>query len=295
MTRRDATNGGSAAGEAADRFVRVDAGEPGAGDDLATWLADRSENERALERVELAVVLGKRLAAEPSSALNAEAAQATRIGRRRRRVSAFALTASGTLAAASLLIAIFVIRGGEPPAGSPEARSIEAARVVTFDAPSNPIAVLPSGDVVDASAVAVLPFTAAGDGTLAEGLERDVAAALRTVPGLYVIAGAAVQPYEATELAASEIGRQLGTRGIVDAAVELVDGRVLVSARLRDSATGATLWRADLDRPVDELRAIRYDIAESVAATMFDSDLRERAARAGRSREPVSVGKPLAQ
>ena len=103
-----------------------------------------------------------------------------------------------------------------------------------------PVAVLPSGAVVDASAVAVLPFAAAGDATLAEGLERDVVAALRTVPGLYVIADDAVQPYAATDLAAAEIGGQLGARGIVEAAVELVDGRVLVSARLRDSATGAT-------------------------------------------------------
>lgn len=294
MKRRHASDGDSA-GEAADRFVRVDAGEPGAADELSRWLAARPEHEQALERVELAIVLGKRLAADPSSGLGGAAAHAARTARRRPRAWGRALAWSGALAAASLLVAIFMIRNGGRPADAPETRTIETARVVTFDAPTSAVAVLPSGVVVDASAVAVLPFAAAGSGAPAEQLERDVAAVLQTVPGLYVIAGDAVQPYAGTELAAAEIGRQLGARGIVDAAVQLVDGRVLVSARLRDSATGATLWRAEVDKPVDDLDGIRYEIAESIAATMLDSDLRERAARAGRPSEPVSVAKPFAQ
>jgi TolB-like protein len=143
--------------------------------------------------------------------------------------------------------------------------------------------------------VAVLPFAASGDGTLAAGLEHDVVAALRDVPGLYVIADAAVSSYASTDLSPSDIGSQVGARGIVDGGVELVDGRVRVSARLRDAATGATLWRTDVNRPVDELSAIRHEIAENVAAKMFDSDLREQAARTGRSSAPVSVSKPIPQ
>jgi TolB-like protein len=130
---------------------------------------------------------------------------------------------------------------------------------------------------------------------LAAGLERDVVAALRSVPGLYVIADEAVRPYAATELAAPELGGLLGARGIVDAAVELDGGRVHVRAQLRDAATGATLWRTDVDRPVDELRAVRHEIAESVAATMLDPGLRDRAPRASRSNAPVSLSKPIPQ
>jgi TolB-like protein len=92
-----------------------------------------------------------------------------------------------------------------------------------------------------------------------------------------------------------EIGSQLGARGLVDAAVELVGGRVRVSARLREAATGTTLWQTDVDRPVDELNAIRYEIAESVAATMLDSGLRAQLAREARSSAPVSYGKPFQQ
>lgn len=295
MKRRDASDADSAGGAAADWFVRLDAGEAGAEDAFAAWLAERGENETALERVELAAALGKRLAADPSGALGAEAARVARGAWRSRQAWSRTLAWSGALAAASLLVAAFVFRGGGGLAPAAEIRTIEAARAVTFDAPRTSVALLPGGVVVDAGAVAVLPFTTGGDGVVAERLERDVAAVLETVPGLYVIAGDAVQPYSGTELAAPEIGRQLGARGIVEAAVELVDGRVLVNARLRDSTTGATVWRADVDRPVDELGAIRYEIAESVAATMFDSDLREQAARAGRSSEPVSPSKPLPQ
>jgi TolB-like protein len=291
--RKDSTGNEAGAGEAAHRFVSVDAGEQGADVALASWLAERPEHERALERVELASALAKQLAADPGSALYAEAAAAARI-RPPQRMVARRLAWGGALAA-SLLITALVVRDRVSPAVSPERAASEAARVVTFDAPTDSIAVLPTGAVVDASAVAVLPFAASGDETLAEGLERDIVETLRTVPGLYVIADAAVSSYVSTDLSPSEIGSQVGARGIVDAGVELVDGRVRVSARLRDAATGATLWRADVDRPVDELDAIRHEIAENIAATMFDSDLREQAARVGRSSAPVSVSKPIPQ
>src|SRR5688572_24884625 len=151
MKRRDATH----ADTAAERFVHFDAGEPGAGAELAAWIDERPDNERALERVELAAELGRRLGSDPHSALYAEAANAARSTPRRRFVTPW-LTKGGALAAA-LGVAVLVTRG---PASStaPAPVEINAARLVAFDAPSNPVAVLPTGVVVDASAVAVLPF-----------------------------------------------------------------------------------------------------------------------------------------
>jgi ferric-dicitrate binding protein FerR (iron transport regulator) len=67
MTRKDSTGDEAGGGEAAGRFVSLDAGEQGADVALASWLAERPQHERALERVELAAVLGKRLAAEPGA------------------------------------------------------------------------------------------------------------------------------------------------------------------------------------------------------------------------------------
>ncbi len=294
MTRRDATDVERAGEEASRRFVRVDAGEPGAGAELAQWLAERPEHERGLERVELAVHLARRLAAEAGSALHREAEVAARVSSQQPRRSNRLLAWGGAMAAA-LFVAAYVVRDGAPPAIAPEDVTIEAARDIGFDAPSNPVSVLPTGVVVDASTVAVLPFSASGGTGLAEDLERDVAAALREVPGLYVIADRAVQPYAATELEASEVGGQLGARGLVDAAVELADGRVRVEARLRESATGATLWQARFDRPVAELRAVRDEIAQNVAATMFDSGLRAQSAAPRAEDSAPASSKPFQQ
>jgi TolB-like protein len=290
----DAADRGGTAAEAARLFVRAEGGEPGAAADLASWLDERPEHERALERIDLAMALGKQLAGNPVSALHFEALRAANAAPRRHALW-YGLAWGGALAAAATLAAVLLVPGAAPPRSGSAPAALRAAERVAVDAPGNAAAVLPTGVVVDASAVAVLPFAAAGDTTLARGLQRDVVAALRGVPGLYVIAGDAVQPYAATELSAADIGGQLGARGIVEAAVELADGRVRVSAQLRDAATGATLWHTDVARPVDELSAIRYEIAENVAAAMFDSDLRELAARTGRASAPVSASKPLLQ
>jgi TolB-like protein len=292
MNSSDATHGNGGADEAARRFVRADSGgEADADAPLASWLAARPANERALQRVELAVELGRRLAADPTSALYTEAVRATQ--RAPRRVHRVGWLVWGGALAAAVAVAVFVVRDRAPEAAAPE--PLVAAGRVAFNAPSTAVSVLPSGAVIDASAVAVLPFVGPGDSALAAGLEHDVAMALRTVPGLYVIADDAVRPYTGPELAAAEIGGLLGARGLVDASVELVDGRVRVNARLRESATGATLWQTEVDRPVDELRAIRTEIAEQVATRMFDSSLRAQPTRDGATVEASGSAKPFQQ
>src|SRR5262245_66465903 len=110
MTRTDSTGSETGADSAARRFVSVDAGEQGADVALASWLDERPEHERALERVELVAALARRLAADPASALYAEAAAAARLAPRRR-IVVRALALGGALAA-SLLVAVLVVRNG---------------------------------------------------------------------------------------------------------------------------------------------------------------------------------------
>jgi TolB-like protein len=242
MKEASGTNDGAEA--AARKFVRADSGGDALADAaLAGGLAAHPDNERALPRVELAVELARRLAAEPSSSLYAEAARAAERAARRFR-PANLLAWSGALAAA-LLIAVFIVRDRAPESSAPE--PLAAARLIAFDAPSNAVAVLPSGAVVDASTVAVLPFGGPGDLSLAAGLGQDVVTSLRTVPGLYVIADADVRPYAGTELGTAELGGLLGARGLVDASVELVDGRVRVSATAPSSSS--TVSTASKFRP----------------------------------------------
>lgn len=289
MNRTDAAND-SATAEAARRFVRGDSGR--APDGAAEgWTAADPANEGAMQRVELAVELARRLAAESTSVLHLEAVRAAH-GAPRRAPRA-AVLAWGTGIAAAVLVTVFAVLQTRP-SSAPAPAAIDAARRVAIDAPSTTAAVLPNGIVVDASSVAVLPFAGA-DASLAAGLERDVAAALRTVPGLYVVADAAVQPYADTDIAAAELGGLLGARGLVDGAVTLVDGRVHVSARLREAATGETLWQTEVDRPADQLAGIRNEIADRVAAALFEPSARERVVREGRDDAPASPSKPFQQ
>src|SRR5512134_702260 len=107
MKANDSTLGRRGAGEAADWFVRVDsADEPSSAAALSAWLVAQPANERALERVELAVELGRRLAADPRSALYAEAVRAARSTPRRRW---FRPLAWGGALAAGLLVAVLVV------------------------------------------------------------------------------------------------------------------------------------------------------------------------------------------
>ena len=102
--------------------------------------------------------------------------------RPRARSRADARSGAGSLGAVRwrpmLLVAVSVVRDAAPPASLARAAALEAAQLVAFSAPNNPVTVSPTGVVVDASAVAVLPFVSSGDATLATGLERDVVAAL---------------------------------------------------------------------------------------------------------------------
>ena len=118
MKRRDSTGSRTGPDEAARRFVRIDAGEAGADAELTTWLAERDENERALERVELAVALGRRLAADPDNALHAEATRAAGTVPRRR--TAWRELAWGGALAAMLLVVIVVVPDAVSPSREPE-------------------------------------------------------------------------------------------------------------------------------------------------------------------------------
>ncbi len=233
---------------------------------FAAWLDASPAHEREMERVELAMELARHLATDPQIT-----AAAARPAHRRWTPLRFAAAAAMAAAVATaILIAPWATRLGRLPTVQPELR---AAAMAGLPAPASTVVVLPTGVVVDGGSVALLPFAFGADAnTLAMGLEADVAAALRGVPGLYVIAGAATAPYVAAiDLSAAEVGSQLGARGLVDARVLRTGARVRITAELRDARTGMVVWRSDLDEPVDRLAHVRDVIADGIALTLLGS------------------------
>ena len=232
---------------------------------FGAWLDARPAHERAMERVELAIELARHLAADPEIT-----AAAARPARRRWTFGLAAAAALAMAVAAAITIAPWATRLARLPTVHPELRATARAG---WPGPANSVVVLPTGVVVDSGSVALLPFASgAGADTLATGLEADVAAALRGVPGLYVVAGVATAPYTAAmDLSAAEVGSQLGARGLVDAHVLRTGARVRISAELRDARSGAVLWQSNIDEPVDRLAHVRDVIADGIALTLLGS------------------------
>lgn len=270
---------------AAERFVALDSSAAG---DAVPWTDDSDDSEAALARCAAAVAIARGLADDPelrwaydeAAALASGdplARDAARRHRRWRRV-----WASAGIAAAAVVLAALVLPLHPPPSATIETPPIasRAAAIVATAAPVAPVILLPGGVAVDANSVAVLPFESAVDGTdkSAGGLlQNAIVADLAMVPGIYVSSGAAVAPYARTDLSAADIGVQLGTRGIVRGSVEQRGSGVRVHAELADAATNRVIWRADYDTTLAELRAVRTELVDGIAATLVDPALRRTA------------------
>jgi TolB-like protein/tetratricopeptide (TPR) repeat protein len=120
--------------------------------------------------------------------------------------------------------------------------------------------------------VAVLPLLSSGDSVeheLAYGLSDEIATALVKVPGVRVMSrrGAAATP-EARDIDPEATGRALGAQFLVTGSLRQVSGRLTVLATLVQAKDGAVLWAEQFDRTMDELGAVRDEIAESVGDSL---------------------------
>jgi TolB-like protein len=279
---------------AAEWYVAIDARAP---DDvtaarLQAWLDRAAEHEPELERCSAAVEIARGLADDPALRSAYDEVAALAAGTARRRVPARRLAWAAALAAALVVgvAAIWVARDAQAPvrsAGPAAVASVSsaglAASIAAAAPASDPALRLPSGVVVDAGSVAVLPFgVPPDDGTaaakLAATLARDVGAQLAAAPGIYVIGAPQAAAYFDTDLDASEIGAQLGVRGVVVADLALEGDNVRVTASLLDAATNDRLWHADYERPVAEIAPLANEIGAEIASALVDPDSRARAA-----------------
>ena len=279
---------------AAEWYVAIDARTP---DDvtaarLAAWLDRGAEHEPTLERCSAAVEIARGLADDPGLRSAYDEVAALAAGTARRRFPARRL-AWATALAATLVAGIATIwlardaRAPARPAGPkaiPSTLSAGLAASIAAAAPaSDPALRLPSGVVVDAGSVAVLPFAAPPDegaaaADLAATLARDVGTELAAAPGIYVVGAPQAAAYLGTALPASELGAQLGVRGIVVGDLALEADQVRVTASLLDAATDRRLWHADYERPVADLAPLADEISAEVTSALVDPDSRARAA-----------------
>ena len=123
----------------------------------------------------------------------------------------------------------------------------------------------------DAS-LAVLPFTAAPPGSVAdsvtEGLAREVHARLARFDGLRVAAAASAIAMAGSGWSVSRIGDTLGVAHVLLGVVAPQAGRVHATARLVRVRDGGTVWQRTWDGNEASLGVVAAEIAERVAAEL---------------------------
>ncbi len=134
-------------------------------------------------------------------------------------------------------------------------------------------------------AVAVLPLENLSpdpsDAYMADGLDEEIIGRLARVSSLFVVARAAVERYQDSDLALEEIARQLSVEYVITGSVRTAGTRVRISTQLVDGVTQRQLWSETYERDltVNDLFAIQSDLAQNVARSLSARILPEEAER----------------
>jgi TolB-like protein len=135
--------------------------------------------------------------------------------------------------------------------------------------------------------LAVLPFeNTDGDSEidyLCDGLAETMMRQLSFVPGLDVRARSTVFNFKHASIAPRDAGRRLGVDAVLAGSVAVKDGRLNVSARLIDVASGSTLWSDHYDHAAADALTIQYELARAIVTDgirrPLDAEARRRLER----------------
>jgi adenylate cyclase len=136
------------------------------------------------------------------------------------------------------------------------------------------------GDVApslpDRLSVAVLPFdNFSGDPTrerLGDGLAEDLITELARFRDLFVIARQSTFAYKGRAMDVRQVGRELGARYVLEGSVETTPKRLRITAQLIDAASGGHVWSERYDRSLDDIFAVRDEVAQTIVGTIGGSD-----------------------
>jgi len=130
----------------------------------------------------------------------------------------------------------------------------------------------PARPVYGRSAIAVLPFqnlSAEGPHVyFAGGLHDELLTQLAKVAALKVISRTSVMGYQGTSKPLKTIATELGVGSVVEGSVQVVGGRLRVTAQLIDAATDEHLWAERYDRTLDDAFAIQSEVAQQVVVAV---------------------------
>jgi TolB-like protein len=130
----------------------------------------------------------------------------------------------------------------------------------------------PAALITDKPSIAVLPFqNVTGDAEqdyFADGIVEEITTALARFRHLFVIGRNSSFTYKSRSVEASQIGREMGVRYLLEGSVRQSGDRVRIVARLVDAETARHLWADRFDGALKDIFALQDQITQSVVGSV---------------------------
>ncbi len=143
---------------------------------------------------------------------------------------------------------------------------------VSFGAPPPRSATAPQAAAKDKPSIAILPFTnMSGDPEqeyFSDGITEDIITDLSKISALGVIARNTSFQFKGKSVDVPQIARQLKVSHILEGSVRKAGGRVRITARLNDGASGEHVWAERYDRDISDIFALQDEISETIVKVL---------------------------
>ncbi|MBT3228820.1 MAG: tetratricopeptide repeat protein [Candidatus Marinimicrobia bacterium] len=127
-------------------------------------------------------------------------------------------------------------------------------------------------ELLDAKAVAVLPFTnfsaSEEDAYFADGIHDDILTQLSKIRDLKIISRTTMVKYKSSDLSIKEIAREVGAANVLEGSVRRAGDQVRIVAQLIEAKSDDHLWAETYDREYADIFAIQTDVARKIASAL---------------------------
>ncbi|MBR0718303.1 winged helix-turn-helix domain-containing tetratricopeptide repeat protein [Bradyrhizobium liaoningense] len=140
----------------------------------------------------------------------------------------------------------------------------------------------------DRPSIAVLPFAnMSGDPEqeyFADGMVEEITTALSRFKSLFVIARNSSFTFKGQAVDIKEVGRRLGVRYVLEGEVRKASGKVRITGRLIEAATGTHIWADRFERDMTDIFALQDDVTLAVVSAIQPKLFQAELALASRRR-----------
>lgn len=120
--------------------------------------------------------------------------------------------------------------------------------------------------------IIVLPFKDLSPrrelGHLTEGIRIDVQCALVKISGLFAIAAGTASNYADRDVAAAQVGKEMGVRYVLEGTAQGSGNQMRITAQLTDAESGRSIWAERYDRKLDDSFLVQDEIVENIVTAL---------------------------